>query len=157
MVISCRPLRRSGLRLAIQQHSPQPLLEQHPPLCTCDRPLAAPDREHRLSVARRPLSSNTASSARLEPVEGLLARTDSGTSVPHIQSWPKIALTPALACFCCLPAALQAGPVAVLISPPPIGSGRQVGGSLRGRFHEESHASPFQRTSVSRRSEQVDD
>ena len=74
MVISRRPLRRSGLRLAIQQHSPQPLLEQHPPSCACDIPLTAPDREHRLSATMRPLSSSTASSARLEPVEGPACR-----------------------------------------------------------------------------------
>ena len=88
--------------------------------------------------------------------KGLLARMDSGTSAPH-PFLHEIALNPALACFCCLPAALQAGLPSFLIGTPPIGSSRLVDGSLHGMFHGGSHASPFQRTSVSRRSEQVDD
>ena len=123
------------------------------PSSACAIPLAAPDREHRLSATMRPLSSIIASSTRLEPVEGTVCQNGSANQRPPHPFLPKTALNPARACFRCLPAALQTGLLSFLIGTPPIGSSRLVCGALRGMFHggrfdlaqHRSHTSPFNR------------
>ena len=113
--------------IVVQQQSPQPLLKQQPPSCACDSPLAVPDQRAQALATMRPLSSNTASSAWFEPVEGpAFTNIISEPASPPHPFLPKIALNPTMACFCCL--------MAVLIGTPPIGSGRLVGDSLRGMF-----------------------